>query len=169
MAKTYEPIATTTLGSAQSTVTFDSIPGTYTDLKLVFVGFPSSNTGVSIRLNNNSQSLYSYTEVSGDGSTASSYSTSATQSSWIVIGFSTGQLTSSYPGVLTMNLFSYAGSRFKTALFSAGLNNNAVASWIISKVALWQNTAAVTRIDITADSASFNAGAMFTLYGINAA
>jgi hypothetical protein len=35
MAKTYEPIATTTLGTAAATVTFSSISGTYTDLVLV--------------------------------------------------------------------------------------------------------------------------------------
>jgi hypothetical protein len=36
MAITYEPIATTTLGSATSTVTFSSISGSYTDLVAVF-------------------------------------------------------------------------------------------------------------------------------------
>jgi hypothetical protein len=37
MAITYEPIATTTLGSAAADVTFTSISGTYTDLVLVAV------------------------------------------------------------------------------------------------------------------------------------
>ena len=35
MAITYEPIATTTLSSAASSVTFSSISGSYTDLVLV--------------------------------------------------------------------------------------------------------------------------------------
>jgi hypothetical protein len=35
MASTYEPIATTTLGTATASVTFSSISGAYTDLVLV--------------------------------------------------------------------------------------------------------------------------------------
>ena len=35
MAATYTPIATTTLGSAGTSVDFNSISGTYTDLVLV--------------------------------------------------------------------------------------------------------------------------------------
>jgi hypothetical protein len=35
MATTYEPIATTTLGTAAAFITFSSIPATYTDLRLV--------------------------------------------------------------------------------------------------------------------------------------
>jgi hypothetical protein len=37
MAKTYEPIATTTLGSAAASITFSSIPATYTDLNNCFI------------------------------------------------------------------------------------------------------------------------------------
>ena len=37
MPATYEPIATTTLGSAATNITFSSIPATYTDLRLVLV------------------------------------------------------------------------------------------------------------------------------------
>jgi glycosyltransferase involved in cell wall biosynthesis len=42
MPATYEPIATTTLGSAAASITFSSIPATYTDLRLVIVGNLSS-------------------------------------------------------------------------------------------------------------------------------
>jgi hypothetical protein len=37
MPATYEPIATTTLGTAAAFITFSSIPATYTDLRLVIV------------------------------------------------------------------------------------------------------------------------------------
>ena len=47
MAITYEPIATTTLGSAAASVTFSSISGSYTDLVLIVV--PKATTGDYIR------------------------------------------------------------------------------------------------------------------------
>ena len=44
MATTYEPIATTTLGSAAASITFSSIAGTYTDLRLVLSLIPATGT-----------------------------------------------------------------------------------------------------------------------------
>jgi hypothetical protein len=41
---TYEAIATQTLGSAAASVTFSSIPGTYTDLVLVVAGTLTTGT-----------------------------------------------------------------------------------------------------------------------------
>ena len=62
MASTYEPIATTTLGSAASSITFSSIPATYTDLRLVLVHTPSASTGnAQMQFNSDTATNYSYT------------------------------------------------------------------------------------------------------------
>ncbi len=59
---TYEPIATTTLSSAQQTITFSSISASYTDLVLIAsrrysnVGTGAENT--FIRFNNDSTAIY---------------------------------------------------------------------------------------------------------------
>jgi hypothetical protein len=52
MAITYEPIATTTLGTAAASVTFSSISGAYTDLVLVCNGNKSSCTQLSLYIFN---------------------------------------------------------------------------------------------------------------------
>ena len=63
MAATYTPIATTTLGSAQSSYTFSSISSAYTDLILIYNGTVTA-TGKDVRFyynGDNSSGLYSFT------------------------------------------------------------------------------------------------------------
>ena len=65
MPTTYEPIATTTLGSAQSSVTFSAISGSYTDLVIVINGALSSGlASLSVEYNGDTTvGNYSYTRL----------------------------------------------------------------------------------------------------------
>jgi hypothetical protein len=68
---TYEPIASQTLGSAVSSVTFSSIPQNYTDLILVVnYGISANNFGARIRFNGDTGSNYSDSFIYGTGSSA---------------------------------------------------------------------------------------------------
>ena len=60
MPATYEPIATTTLGSAAASITFSSIAGTYTDLRLVMVGTTSASDWAFVRFNGTDGSSTAY-------------------------------------------------------------------------------------------------------------
>ena len=73
MPTTYEPIATTTLGSAAASITFSSIPATYTDLRVVFNG-TVTEVGETLyyRFNSDGASNYSITQVYGASGTAAS-------------------------------------------------------------------------------------------------
>ena len=73
MTTTYEAIATTTLGSDSASVTFSTISGSYTDLVLVAVAgiITSAGEAYQMRINSDSGSNYSQTEMWGNGSTAS--------------------------------------------------------------------------------------------------
>lgn len=78
MPATYEPISTTTLSSATTSINFTSIPATYTDLRIVWVY--QTTTGGSypiINFNSDAASNYSYITLFGAGSSsgASQYST----------------------------------------------------------------------------------------------
>jgi hypothetical protein len=162
MATTYEKIATTTLGSTSATITFSSIPATYTDLRLVFTGTTATSTNFTLRYNNDSASNYSWTWLGGTGSAAQSGRfTSATE----YYGNVTLETT---PQLYEVDIFSYAGSTFKTALIGESADKN--GSGQLSRSAfLWRSTSAINRIDITALYGATNTyaiGTTATLYGI---
>ena len=160
MPATYEPIATTTLGSAAASVSFSSIPATYTDLRLVVTGGTSvSGTYAWIQYNSDTASNYSTTRVDGDGSgAASSRTTSAT-----FIRNSTS--LDSNPNLVITDIFSYAGSTFKTCLIDTAADQNG-SGRVTRTVGLWRSTSAITSILFSANSGNLNVGTTATLYGI---
>ena len=161
MASTYEPIATNTLGSAATSITFSSIPATYTDLRLVFVGTVSSATDAKIRLNSDTGSNYSTTALYGTGSAAGSTYGAA---SFFNASFG-GVLSTTVPSLITADLFSYAGSTNKTALTEQSSDYNGTGA-VTRAVSLWRNTAAITSVQIYVSAGNFNIGTTATLYGI---
>ena len=161
---TYEPIATTTLGSAAATVTFSSISGSYTDLVLVMSVLAESNLGgqnAGIRFNGDTGSNYSATWIYGNGSTAySERTTSAT---------SIGRFdfyTTTVPMTTIISINNYSNSTtYKTALIRSNESSNGTRA----NVGLWRNTAAINQITVIIDGGNFGSGSTFTLYGITAA
>jgi hypothetical protein len=161
MATTYEKIATTTLGSATSPITFTSIPSTYTDLRLIFVGTWTSSNALRTHINNTTTgSLYSYTDLQGDGATAGSFRLTSQNSIQMPSSCST-----TLPTFVTMDFFSYAGSTNKTVLVEISQDYN--GSGVVQRsVALFRDTAAITRLDLTAVGTTFATGTTATLYGL---
>ena len=162
MPATYEPIATTTLGSASSSITFSSIPATYTDLRVVQVLTGTTNAYTKLRFNGDTGTNYSSTNIRGDGSTASSQRETSDDG----IRINGNYPVTSIPSLNTVDVFSYAGSTNKTVLNSASNDRNG-AGGLNRTVGLWRNTAAITSITIyefTGDT--FAAGTTATLYGI---
>jgi hypothetical protein len=154
-------IATTTLSSATNTITFNSISGSYTDLRLVITATATStSSSVNIRLNNDSGSNYSITRLYGNGSTASSDRfTNRTQIDSTLVGF-----LDTTPVLITLDILSYTGSTNKTVLLTQSEDNNG-SGYVGRAVSLWRNTAVVTRIDIICTQ-NMDAGTTATLYGI---
>jgi hypothetical protein len=161
---TYEPIATTTLGSAQSSVTFSSIPGTYTDLVVVIdsamTAGSTSNLGMQFNSDTGSNTNYSSTRLLGDGSAASSGRNTST--SYGMIGdVDTNKFVS------INHIMNYANTTtYKTFLSRTG---NAGA-YLGAYVSLWRSTAAITTVVLKQPGGStFVSGSTFTLYGVLAA
>ena len=165
MPATYEKIATTTLGSANSTITFSSIATTWTDLRLVIVAFQGSGNNIALRFNSDSGSNYSRTRLIGNGTSATStQATSDTE-----IDLNREALSSTNPSLYEIDIFSYAGSTYKTLLAASNEDRNGSGS-VVRAVGLWRDTTAINSITITSLSAdTMGAGTSATLYGIKKA
>ena len=164
MATTYEKIATTTLGSNASSITFSSISGTYTDFRVVLTRAGGTTTGFSyLQFNSDTATNYSSTRIEGDGSSATSArSTSGSQNARISSGINTATV-----GLITVDVFSYVGSTFKTYLATTSSDNNGSGD-VQRHVGLWRSTAAITQISLlgNAGTDSWPTGTTATLYGI---
>jgi hypothetical protein len=169
--KTYEPLATTTLGSAQASVTFSTISGSYTDLFVMCNGQNATQNGweAAITFNSDTGSNYSFTYMGGNGTTFSSSRSSNTAfipsaglASWTTVANS--------PGIYSFNVMNYSNTTtYKTTIGRNGYASGTFAS-TDAVVGLWRNTNAITSITIMVrNSGTFATGSTFTLYGIAAA
>lgn len=174
MANTYEAIATVTVGSGgAATIEFTSIPASYTDLAIKLSGRSTLGQifgGGTLRFNNDSaQTKYNTRRVYGDGSTASSNSwTAGTDSDgikgWNVVGANATASTFSSQDFYIPN---YAGSTNKSVSIDEVTENNATTSFAGCFAGIWFNTAAITSIQLVANSGTtFTQHSTATLYGI---
>ena len=164
---TYEAIASTTLGSDTATVTFSSIPATYTDLVLVtdFAVDSAGTYGHYLQFNGDTGSNYSHTVLYGTGSAAGSARQSGTTA--IYAGAWNTALGTTDREVVIIQINNYSNTT---------TNKTTLARWssasieVGAGVGLWRNTAAINSIFFKGyASAKYKAGSTFTLYGIKSA
>jgi hypothetical protein len=165
MAVTYEPIATTTLTSV-GTITFSSIPSTYTDIRLIMSAIGVSNSVIRFQFNGDTATNYSSTRMTGTG-TAGTSSRSNTQNGGF-LGPNTSGVSTTIPSLITADIFSYASSKFKTVLSTANADINTSGNFEAT-VSCWRSAAAITSILLYLNTNSFAVGTTATLYGIKAA
>ena len=166
---TYTPIATQTLASNTATITFSSIPQTYTDLIIAINSGGSVNLDFDMQFNGDSGSSsgtnYSGTGLGGTGSSV--YPSSIANSNAIRLD-QTGYMTTTVVANAIAHIMNYSNTTtYKTVLAHT---NNANAGTGIT-VGLWRNTAAVNQIAFSnfGGGATYITGSTFTLYGIKAA
>ena len=164
---TYEPIATTTLNSPQTGVTFSSISGSYTDLILIanvkVTGAAGRNA--TIQFNSDTGSNYSFTYLGGNGTTASS-GRNSNDDRIRIQGISGIDANNFYPVIMSIQNYSNT-TTYKTCLIRAN-----EASVVQALCGLWRSTSAINAIRIVAygnTEENWASGCSFTLYGIKAA
>lgn len=153
---TYSLIESQTLGSAQATVTFSSIPATFTDLVLV-IRATTISANFNMRFNGDTGTNYSYTSLWGDGSSAASYRSSNNT----VIGLT---YTSSGAPMSRIQIQDYSNATtYKSVLIRQDDSANAAGA----VAALWRSTAAINSIAIVSVG-TIPSGSTLKLYGIQA-
>jgi hypothetical protein len=154
---TYTPLATVTLGSSASSVTFSSIPATYRDLIVIVDGKTSLVTNTVVRLNSDSGSNYSYVVAEGNGTSATSFS--GTGSSPEV-----GRMATLQSNVIIEIMDYSATDKHKTILG----RGNSSGDLVRMSCTRWANTAAVNSVQILPSPSprTFDSGATFNLYGV---
>jgi hypothetical protein len=161
MPSTYTPIATQTLTGATGSVSFASIPSTYTDIILTIEGTVGSNCGIQMRFNSDSGSNYSFTRMTGDGSSASSDRSS--NATFMELGY----YVTTTRNMNIVQIMNYSNSTtYKTVLNRA--NAQSVNIGAQAYVEMWRSTSAINSITINA-SGNLASGSILTLYGIQAA
>jgi hypothetical protein len=159
---TYDKIDTRTLASDTATITFSTIPATYTDL--VLIASVKNNSGGSramqMLLNLDTGTNYSTTQLIGDGSSA--VSSRSTGTAYL-------DVTVTVPGTefapCIFNFQNYSNTNtFKTVINRNGITNTRAV------VSLWRSTSAINSIRFQMGGSDlYSTGSTFTLYGIKAA
>jgi hypothetical protein len=181
VTSSYFSIATQTVGSGgASSITFSSIPSTFTHLQLRV--FAQTNRGtygrdeVSMQLGNGSIDTgnnYSWHNVSGDGGSPTGvYANSGTTQNYMKQG-EIGTGVGSNFGALICDILDYANtSKYKTLrTLSGGDINGTIAGYggtVNLYSGLWQSSSLINTLFIApVNGTQFNQYSSFALYGVN--
>ena len=161
----FSSIATVTVGSGgASSITFSSIPSTYTHLQIRF-SLKTTADGMPLIANFNSDTGNNYSKhfVLGQGSVTSAGG-SATQNNANFYGYSVGT-SATNPTVGVIDLLDYANTnKYKTMRTLVGMDSNGSGEIVLSSN-LWQSTSAISTIAI-ASGGTLAQYSSFALYGV---
>lgn len=172
MANTYTLISSNVLSSSAASVTFSSIPATYTDLVLRVSARENAGgqypNAINLTFNGSSASNYSITHAYADTTSASSNRYSNQPAAYINGAVNGSTSTSNTFSSVEIYIPSYNATQNKpfatSYVVETALSSNLV--WTVGTAAgLRSVTAAITSITLDC-GASFGIGSSFYLYGI---
>ena len=168
MPITFSPIAKTVLTGTQSTVTFSSIPQTYTDLKMLIYarGNGAGESNVVQFTINGSTPTVTYARILQNGPSVAGQRGSG-QFACFIAGSNTA---SAVYGSVELNIPRYTNTSYNKiySLMSYQPSDTNTANTINACFGdhFPQSTSAISSIDVTVSGASFVSGSLFYLYGI---
>jgi hypothetical protein len=166
VAGDYELIETTFGTGSSAAVLFSSIPQTYKHLQVRVLG-RGTNTGqasISVRFNNISTASYAWHILYGDGSSV--ISTSSTGNTRMFIGSSTGSNYAAGSHAATIfDVLDYTNTSKNTTVRDLS-GRVGTSDQIQISSNLFNNTAAITSIELSCDNGNWTNTSRFSLYGI---
>ena len=169
VASSYESIATATGTGSSGTISFTSIPGTYTHLQIrgiMRTDEPgATETNCYITVNGVTGTSYAYHFLRGNGATA--VASGGASTGFTFPGNATGAAaTASVMGVLIADVLDYASTtKNKTLRYFTGFDRNGAGEVYVSS-GLYNATTAITSIEIKTSSNNWTTATTFALYGI---
>jgi hypothetical protein len=161
----YDSIATATGGG--STITFSSIPSTYTHLQIRLIAPGTSDSDVWMRFNSDTGSNYATHRIYGTGASTVVAGATTTSTKIDFGARSSGSTSSPAPGIIDILDYSNT-SKNKTSRSLYGWDANG-SGFVMFSSGLWQNTAAINSITLLPQVGSFASGTHVALYGIKGA
>jgi hypothetical protein len=164
MPLTYNAFATTTLGTAASSITFSSISGSYTDLRISASLYLSTSDNTYLRFNGDTGTNYQEVALATRGGSAQNYQDTGTNFINLT-GFS-GNWPS--PMLHDITIPNYADTFRRKCGFERGFLSDTSAGSFAYDMFGWNNTNAITSLTISPQTGgvTFLAGSTVTLYGI---
>lgn len=172
MANTYKIINSVTVGSPTTTITFDSIPQTYTDLVILISGRSDHGAhygGGTLKFNGDSGNNYYFKRMYGDTTTVGSTGGSATSAivDWDVNG---GPTTADVFGNTQIYISNYTSNKYKSCKIEYSVENNSSSGINGLLGGLWLSTSPITSITLnpfTYSAFFFQQYTTAHLYGIS--
>jgi len=171
MANTYQLIEAKTLTATAASVTFTTIPQTYTDLILKISARSTSTAGADIYANlkiqfnsdtgNNYNGILLFTNLGSPGS--GSY----TSQPGYLFSYANGNVTTASTfSNMEIYIPNYTGSNQKVYSVDGVVENNASNGFVEMAAERWTGTSAITTIDVVSLYGLHTANSNFYLYGI---
>ena len=161
MTTAWVPLATTTLGASASSVTFSSIPASYRDLVLICdcKNINGDSYNLHCRINGDTGNNNPSVVMQGSSSGASSFTRNVNGAAQI------GWTNNTNNSAVVTQFLDYSATDKHKSILS---RNNTEASRVNAHAIRWENTAAITSLEIFVEaSGSLAAGSTFSLYGSN--
>ena len=171
MANTYTLIEAKTLNTSTASVTFSSIPSTYTDIRIFISARGTAAytyTNLKMQVGNGTVSTSGYSEkmvYTSNGTSAASFGQSAQAQSDLQY-FPLATSTASTFSNNDIYIPNYTGSNAKSFSIDSVSEDNATAAVLALTAGLSSNTSAINIITFTPNTGNFAQYSTFYLYGI---